>query len=123
MIPGKIDEVEEKAMLLAPYIMQRVIQGADYTQIASELGISRRVLYRYRQTVAFQDFSTRLIDHQLADIAESRDKGDLATAMRYREGLIKIATPRQVHQHTINTGEITHTFRAIPYEDIDDDDS
>jgi len=101
MTLSKIDVLEEKASLLAPYIMQRVTEGAEYTEIASELKISRRMLYKYRQTETFKTFTSKLIDDQLRDIHHTRTSGDTPTALKYREGLLRIMTPQQREHNTI----------------------
>jgi len=109
-----MDEMSEKASLYIPYIVERVIEGASYSEIAKELGIDRNTLYKYRKTVAFQEFKERMIDEQLEDIMAVRSQGDLATAMRYREGLIKIAVPRKSELKVDNEGEIVHRFIIVP---------
>ena len=95
---------EERASMHAPYIMERIMEGATYTKIAEELGIGRTTLYWYRQTDAFNTFRNTMIDNQLADIAAARNNGDLDTAMRYREGLIKIAMPKKIEQTMSHRG-------------------
>jgi len=109
-----IDEMEERASIFVPYITERVIEGASYGEIAKELGIDRNTLYKYRKTVAFQEFKERMIDEQLEDIMNVRSQGDLATAMRYREGLIKIAVPKKIEQKIETDGEIVHKFLIVP---------
>jgi len=55
-----------------------------------------------------------MIDDQLEDIMTARSQGDLATAMRYREGLIKIAVPRKIEQTIEADGAIEHRFVIVP---------
>ena len=95
---------EERASIHAPYIMERVMGGATYTDIADEMGVDRRTLYGYRQTDAFNTLRNTIIDNQLADIATARNTGDLDTAMRYREELIKIAIPKKIEQAISHRG-------------------
>ena len=109
-----INDMEERAHIFTPYIVERVIEGASYSEIAKELGIDRSTLYQYRKTLAFQNFTERMVDDQLEDIMKIRSDGDLATAMRYREGLIKIAVPRKVEQKIENTGTVEHIFKIVP---------
>ena len=109
-----INDMEERAHIFTPYIVERVIEGATYSEIAEELGIHRRTLYEYRKTMAFNEFKERMIDDQLEDIMTARSKGDLATAMRYREGLIKIAVPRKIEQTIEADGAIEHRFVIVP---------
>ena len=108
-----INVMEEKASIFVPYITERVIEGASYKQIAKELGIDRSTLYQYRKTVAFQEFKERMIDEQLEDIMKVRSDGDLATAMRFREGLIKIAVPKKIEQKIETEGEVVHKFIVV----------
>lgn len=109
-----INDMEERASIYVPYIVERVIEGASYSEIAKELGIDRSTLYQYRKTVAFNEFKERMIDDQLEDIMTVRSEGDLATAMRYREGLIKIAVPRKIEQTIEAGGTIEHRFVIVP---------
>lgn len=109
-----INDMEERASIYVPYIVERVIEGASYSEIADELGIDRSTLYQYRKTVAFNEFKERMIDDQLEDIMAVRSEGDLATAMRYREGLIKIAVPRKIEQKIDAEGTIEHRFIIVP---------
>ena len=109
-----INDMEERASIYVPYIVERVIEGASYSEIADELGIDRSTLYQYRKTVAFNEFKERMIDDQLEDIMAVRSEGDLATAMRYREGLIKIAVPRKIEQKIETEGTIEHRFIIVP---------
>jgi len=109
-----INDMEERASIYVPYITERVIEGASYNEIANELGINRSTLYEYRKSVAFQEFKERMIDEQLEDIMKVRSDGDLATAMRYREGLIKIAVPKKIEQKIETEGEIIHKFIIVP---------
>ena len=109
-----INDMEERASIYVPYIVERVIEGASYSEIAEELGINRSTLYAYRKTVAFNEFKERMIDDQLEDIMTVRSEGDLATAMRYREGLIKIAVPRKIEQTMEAGGTIEHRFVIVP---------
>ena len=92
----------------------RVIEGASYGEIAKELGIDRNTLYQYRKTVVFQSFKERMIDDQLEDITKVRDGGDLVNAMRFREGLIKIAVPRKIEQKIETSGTVEHKFIIVP---------
>ena len=108
-----INDMEERAHIFTPYIVERVIEGASYSEIAKELGIDRSTLYQYRKTLAFQNFTERMVDDQLEDIMTVRSEGDLATAMRYREGLIKIAVPRKIEQKIETEGEIVHKFVLV----------
>ena len=109
-----INDMEERASIYVPYITERVIEGASYNEIANELGINRSTLYEYRKSVAFQEFKERMIDEQLEDIMKVRSDGDLATAMRYREGLIKIAVPKKIEQKIETQGEVVHKFIIVP---------
>ena len=109
-----INDMEERAHIFTPYIVERVMEGASYGEIAKEIGVDRRTLYDYRKTVAFNEFKERMIDDQFEDIMTVRGEGDLATAMRYREGLIKIAVPRKIEQTIETEGTIEHRFVIVP---------
>ena len=108
-----LDHMKEKVQIYTPYIVERVIEGASYSEIAKELGIDRSTLYQYRKSVEFQNFKERMIDDQLEDILTLKSKGDLVNAMRFREGLIKIAVPKKIEQKIETKGEVIHKFVLI----------
>ncbi len=109
-----LDHMKEKVQIYTPYIVERVIEGASYSEIAKELGIDRSTLYQYRKSVEFQNFKERMIDDQLEDIMTLKSGGDLVNAMRFREGLIKIAVPKKIEQKIETKGEVVHKFVIVP---------
>ena len=79
-------------------IVNGVLAGKTWTQIAADMGMSRDMLYDLRHRVELWDFVNSLLDDQLLDIALVRERDDLNSAMKFRNQLLQALTPRRVRQ-------------------------
>jgi len=72
-------------------IVEGIVAGKSYTQIAEECGVGRVTIYRDRQSIEFSEFLKPLFDKQLKNIADAGDKD----SMRYLDSIIRTLLPQK----------------------------
>ena len=96
-----------------------MVEGKNYTQIALELGMDRKTLYRLRQSISYNQFLNDLLDIHFQDMAElSKEPRHRLEAMKERGRTIRAGVVKQVHSRT-ETAEIKihlHEFKKTPEE-------
>ena len=97
----ELDKYDPKAIARSTALINGLIQGKNYTQIAQELGIDRKTLYRHRQSLPYEQFLNDLLDIQFQELAElSKDPKTRIAAMKERGLIIRAAVTKRVHQRT-----------------------
>ena len=91
-------------------IVNGILAGKTWTRIAKDLDIDRSTLYDFRHRVELWDFVNSLLDEQLIDIATAKEKGDIETAMKFRNQILLALTPRRVRQRIESSAKVEFVY-------------
>lgn len=76
-------------------IVDGIIQGKTFEEIAVDCGVTPRTVYDDRQSIEFHEFVKPLLDEQLKAIQELAEQGD-KDALRWRDSIIRALIPRKM---------------------------